>query len=64
MADVARARAAFRCIVNMHDVELARRFADAHRRHDRRARSCTTAPPRGSTDDDLKPIYGGEDWLQ
>ncbi|HVL76514.1 MAG TPA: phosphonate ABC transporter ATP-binding protein [Noviherbaspirillum sp.] len=49
-------------IVNIHDVELARRYADriigmseGHVVYD--------GAPEGLTDDYLKRIYGGEDWL-
>ena len=50
-------------IVNIHDVELARRFAD-------RIVGMTggavvyDGPPGGLTDAHLKRIYGGEDWLE
>ena len=50
-------------IVNIHDVELARRFAD-------RVIGMTggrvvfDGPPGQLTDDHLKMIYGGEGWLQ
>lgn len=50
-------------IVNMHDVELAKRFAsriigmsNGHVVYD--------GPPAGLGDDRLKQIYGGESWLQ
>ena len=49
-------------IINMHDVDLARRFAKrivgmagGHVVYD--------GPPDGLTDDVLKTIYGGESWL-
>jgi len=49
-------------IINMHDVDLARRFAKriigmagGHVVYD--------GPPEGLTDDVLKTIYGGESWL-
>ncbi|HYD62038.1 MAG TPA: phosphonate ABC transporter ATP-binding protein [Noviherbaspirillum sp.] len=49
-------------IVNIHDVELAKRYADriigmsgGHVVYD--------GAPQGLTDDFLKQIYGGEDWL-
>ena len=49
-------------VINMHDVELAKRFAKrivgmagGHVVYD--------GPPAGLTDDKLKDIYGGEDWL-
>lgn len=50
-------------LVNIHDVELARRFAD-------RIVGMTggkvvfDGPPAQLTDDHLKLIYGGEGWLQ
>ncbi len=50
-------------IVNMHDVELAKRFAD-------RVIGMSggvvvyDGAPSGLNDTDLKSIYGGEDWLQ
>ena len=50
-------------IINMHDVELAKRFADriigmsdGHVVYD--------GAPAGLTDEMLKTIYGGEGWLQ
>ena len=50
-------------IVNIHNVELARRFAarivgmsGGAVRYD--------GPPEGLTDDHLKQIYGGEGWLE
>ena len=50
-------------IINMHDVELARRFADRIV-----GMSGGTVvydgPPAGLTDERLKAIYGGEDWLK
>ena len=49
-------------IVNIHDVELARRYADrvvglsgGHKVYD--------GSPAGLSDDMLRQIYGGEDWL-
>lgn len=50
-------------IVNIHNVELARRFAS-------RIIGMTggevvyNGPPDGLTDVDLKKIYGGEDWME
>ena len=50
-------------IVNIHNVALARRFAT-------RVVGMTggrivyDGPPEGLADDDLKRIYGGEDWLE
>ena len=62
LADIARRRA-IPVIVNMHDVALARRFADrvigmAN------GRVVFDGPPERLSDDTLKAIYGGEDWLQ
>ena len=50
-------------IVNMHDVELARRFAD---RIIGMAGGAVVydGPPAGLTDAHLKAIYGGEGWLR
>ena len=59
---VARERA-IPVIVNIHNVELARRFASrivgmtgGHVVYD--------GPPDGLTDADLKTIYGGENWME
>ena len=50
-------------LVNMHDVELAKRFADrVIGMAD--GRVVFDGPPDGLSDDMLKTIYGGEDWLQ
>jgi len=62
LADVGRARG-IPVIVNMHDVELARRFADrivgmAD------GRVVFDGPPTALSDGILKQIYGGQDWLQ
>jgi phosphonate transport system ATP-binding protein len=62
LAGVGRARG-IPVLVNMHDVELARRFAD-------RVVGMTggrivfDGAPIYLTDGILKQIYGGEDWLQ
>jgi phosphonate transport system ATP-binding protein len=62
LANVGRARG-IAVLVNMHDVGLAKRFAD-------RVIGMTggrivyDGPPQYLTDDVLKQIYGGEDWLQ
>ena len=50
-------------IINMHDVELAKRFAD---RVIGMAQGNVVfdGPPHALSDDRLKTIYGGEDWLQ
>ncbi len=50
-------------IVNMHDVELARRFADRVIGMSGGAVVYDGAPA-GLADDQLRSIYGGEDWLQ
>ncbi len=50
-------------IVNMHDVELARRFADRIVGMSEGSVVYDGAPA-GLTDGHLKSIYGGEDWLR
>jgi phosphonate transport system ATP-binding protein len=50
-------------IVNMHDVELARRFA-ARVIGMSGGRVVFDGPPHALTDEHLKQIYGGEGWLQ
>jgi len=50
-------------IVNMHDVELARRFADRIIGMSGGA-VVYDGPPAGLSDERLKAIYGGEDWLK
>ena len=50
-------------IVNMHDVELAKRFADRIVGMSGGAVVYDGAPA-GRTDEHLKTIYGGEDWLR
>jgi phosphonate transport system ATP-binding protein len=62
LASVGRSRG-IAVLVNMHDVELAKRFAD------RVVGMCGgrivyDGPPQYLTDDVLKQIYGGENWLQ
>jgi phosphonate transport system ATP-binding protein len=62
LAGVGRTRG-IAVLVNMHDVELAKRFAD------RVVGMCGgrivyDGPPQYLTDDVLKQIYGGENWLQ
>lgn len=49
-------------MINMHDVELARRYAD---RIIGMARGTVVydGPPAGLSDAQLKAIYGGQDWL-
>ena len=49
-------------IVNMHDVELARRFADRIIGMSD-GRVVYDGSPGGLSDEELKTIYGGEDWL-
>jgi phosphonate transport system ATP-binding protein len=49
-------------IVNIHNVELAKRFA--HRMIGMTGGKVVyDGPPDGLTDDDLRTIYGGENWL-
>jgi phosphonate transport system ATP-binding protein len=50
-------------IVNMHDVELARRFADRIIGMSG-GRVVYDGAPADLTDEHLKTIYGGEDWLR
>jgi phosphonate transport system ATP-binding protein len=50
-------------LVNMHDVELARRFADRVVGMSS-GKIVYDGPSQYVTDDVLKSIYGGEDWLQ
>lgn len=50
-------------LVNMHDVELAKRFADRIVGMTG-GRVVYDGPPNRLTDDHLKLIYGGEGWLQ
>jgi phosphonate transport system ATP-binding protein len=61
LTDIARARA-IPVIVNMHDVELARRFADRIVGM-AGGRIVFDGPPTKLSDQTLKTIYGGEDWL-
>ncbi len=49
-------------IVNMHDVELARRFADRIVGMSL-GKVVYDGPPAGLTDPQLRSIYGGESWL-
>ena len=62
LANVARSRE-IPVLINMHDVELARRFAD---RIIGMANGSVVydGPPAELTDEVLKRIYGGEGWLQ
>ncbi len=50
-------------LVNMHDVDLAKRFADRVIGMSG-GKVVYDGPPQYLTDDVLKQIYGGEDWLQ
>jgi phosphonate transport system ATP-binding protein len=50
-------------LVNMHDVELARRFADRMIGM-AEGRIVYDGPPTYLTDDVLRQIYGGANWLQ
>ena len=57
------ARRAIPIVVNIHNVDLARRYAQ------RIIGLCGGAvvydgPPEGLGDEHLKSIYGGQDWLQ
>ncbi|MCC6379876.1 MAG: phosphonate ABC transporter ATP-binding protein [Burkholderiales bacterium] len=61
LADVARSRG-IPVLVNMHDVELAKRFADRIVGMSG-GRIVFDGPPASLTDDVLASIYGGEDWL-
>jgi phosphonate transport system ATP-binding protein len=62
LTGIARERA-IPVIINMHDVELAKRFAD---RIIGMAGGSVVfdGPPDRLSDETLKTIYGGEDWLQ
>ena len=61
LADVARSRG-IPVLVNMHDVELAKRFADRIVGMSG-GRVVYDGAPAGLADDVLASIYGGEDWL-
>ncbi len=61
LTDIARART-IPVVVNMHDVELARRFADRIVGM-AGGRIVFDGPPAKLSDETLKTIYGGEDWL-
>jgi phosphonate transport system ATP-binding protein len=50
-------------IVNIHNVELARRFASLVIGMTG-GRVVYNGPPEGLTDADLKTIYGGENWME
>ena len=62
LADIARQRG-IPVLINMHDVELAKRFADRIVGM-AGGRIVFDGPPRELADDTLKTIYGGQDWLQ
>jgi phosphonate transport system ATP-binding protein len=62
LVDIAQSRG-IPVLVNMHDVELARRFADRIVGM-REGRVVFDGAPAGLSDDMLKNIYGGEAWLQ
>ncbi len=57
-----RARARIPVLINMHAVELAKRFADRIVGM-AGGRIVFDGPPAKLSDDILKQIYGGEDWL-
>jgi len=61
LADIARSHG-IPVLVNMHDVGLARRFADRVLGM-AGGRIVFDGPPKALTDEILKQIYGGEDWL-
>ena len=62
LADVGRARK-IPVLINMHDVELAKRFADRIVGMSG-GRVIFDGPPANLSDEILKQIYGGADWLQ
>ena len=62
LTDIARDRT-IPIVINMHDVELAKRFADRIVGM-AGGRVVFDGPPDRLSDDTLKTIYGGEDWLQ
>jgi phosphonate transport system ATP-binding protein len=62
LADIARSRG-IPVLVNMHDVELARRFADRIVGM-KDGGIVFDGPPTGLTDATLTTIYGGQGWLQ
>ena len=61
LTDIARERG-IPVIINMHDVELARRFADRITGMSA-GKIVFDGPPQQLSDSTLKIIYGGEDWL-
>ena len=62
LADIARQRG-IPVLINMHDVELAKRFADRIVGM-AGGRIVFDGPPEQLRDEPLKTIYGGQDWLQ
>ena len=62
LADIARSRS-IPVLVNMHDVELAKRFADRILGM-ASGRIVFDGPAPSLTEDALTQIYGGKDWLQ
>jgi phosphonate transport system ATP-binding protein len=62
LTDIARQRG-IPVVINMHDVELAKRFADRIVGMSG-GRIVFDGAPGGLSDDQLKRIYGGKDWLQ
>src|SRR5438552_13392674 len=62
LTDIARDRT-IPIVINMHDVELAKRFADRIVGM-AGGRVVFDGPPDRLSDATLKTIYGGEDWLQ
>jgi len=62
LADIARQRG-IPVLINMHDVELAKRFADRIVGMSG-GRIVFDGPPSQLRDEMLKVIYGGQDWLQ
>jgi len=61
LTDIARTRS-IPVVINMHDVELAKRFCDRIVGMEG-GRIVYDGPPSDLTDAQLKAIYGGEDWL-
>ena len=62
LADIARTRD-IPVLINMHDVELAKRFADRIIGMSE-GEVVFDGPPVELGDEMLKRIYGGQDWLQ
>jgi phosphonate transport system ATP-binding protein len=62
LADIARSRE-IPVLINMHDVELAKRFADRIVGMSE-GRIVFDGPPERLTDEVLTKIYGGQGWLQ